>query len=746
MPSANSSVAQAQGLPYDTEDLDFSSDSLEEAVAGDDSDNSKCGHVPLPQVPVMITLQPSADPTVDDRARIQNAIDHVGRQPLRPLLLRDGTTQIQVRGAVLLQAGFYRVSGSLILKNSGVVLRGEGNQANGTILLATGDFQHDFIYLHGLLDPSFQGTPDYLAQHETDKAMRPINKFVVQDETQVADEYIPSGTRRVPVKNIANFHVGEEVVIERRAKDTWIKRLGTDHIPPREDNPSRTKNWYPNEFNLRYVRKIESIEQRSRDEAKSAAQFAFTQGAHVFMAKKKNKNKQGKSWKERVRGHSKLETAKEDAERAQQEAQLQQYAMSPVRMERIDREMEAYLGWHPDTLVVPGQQRVELDNNTTTTTTSDHWWTKPVKEDVNDGEQGEDEEEEEEDVGAEDDPNWMPGYLNIDIPLTMNMDPIYGSGVVYHLERETEIPTDVGIENMALWSEHSPTNREDERHAWFAVTIDHCEHCWAADIRTRYFASGINVAQNSRHVTVQDCAIMNPVSLRSEGGRRYMYMLHGQQGLVKRCFAADARHDFITGSKTLGPNVFVDSEGIRANNEAGPHDRWTTGSLYDNVRSAIINVRNRKWMGAGQGWPGVFHVIYRCAAQHIGTFQSPPGGTNWVIGFRSPAVARAGLKFEGDEATVLTPDPSDYGKIPRSLYWSQLVARLGGNEDVARMVESYVGVQGKNKYPAPLTPRMATAEEIQANEASAWPDWAEPETQEDDGIAVEDGSKVDDAM
>ncbi|KAF9351942.1 hypothetical protein BGX34_000261 [Mortierella sp. NVP85] len=44
------------------------------------------GHVPLPQVPVRIILQPSADPRINDRARIQKTIDWVG-QPLQEFKL-----------------------------------------------------------------------------------------------------------------------------------------------------------------------------------------------------------------------------------------------------------------------------------------------------------------------------------------------------------------------------------------------------------------------------------------------------------------------------------------------------------------------------------------------------------------------------------------------------------------------------------------------------------------------------------
>jgi len=54
----------------------------------------------------------------------------------------------------------------------------------------------------------------------------------------------------------------------------------------------------------------------------------------------------------------------------------------------------------------------------------------------------------------------------------------------------------------------------------------------------------------------------------------------------------------------LGPNVFVDSIGVDGNNDTGPHERWAMGVLYDNITCNTINVRQRSWMGSGQGWAG----------------------------------------------------------------------------------------------------------------------------------------------
>ncbi|KAF9110752.1 hypothetical protein BGX27_005927 [Mortierella sp. AM989] len=641
------------------------------------------GNIPLPQIPVRITLQPSADPRINDRTRIQNAIDWVGRQPPQKFTLRDGKTVIQTRGAVLLQAGIYRIQGALILNKSGVVLRGEGNGPSGTVLMAMGQFKHDFIHLNGLLDTSFQGTPEYLARYGGSKLMNPKDPYVIQDEhvTYLADENVPVGTKRVPVKDISNFKVGAEVVVEYRPKSSWIHLLGMDRIPPRPDSPGRTLNWRPHQYTLRYVRKVMAVEKsvprprNKRNKVKTRGQATSQKSRRYILDA--NANQIDRVDPIGIQGLGFIEDTESE------------YPLVSDRM--------------PINVAAKDEEDMEDDD-----------YDDDDEDDDDDVDDDDDEDEDGEDTSS-DNPLWVPGYVTLDIPMVMNMDPKYGHGVVYNFARETPIPSDVGVENLALWSEYDPSNLEDEQHGWFAVMIDNCENCWATDIKATNFVSGIKAASGSKHVTIQDCEILEPISLRREGGRRYMYMVQGQMVLVKRCFATDARHDFMTGAKTPGPNVFVDSEGIRANNDAGPHDRWTTGSLYDNIHSYDFNVRNRGWMGSGQGWAGAFHVVYRCSADIDSKFQSPPRATNWVIDYRG-TLGEKSVEFRGDEATFLEPEPKDYGSIPRSLYWSQLVARMGGGNDIAKVVEDYVGVAGKNSYQAPQPRRFMTADEIMASQ------------------------------
>ena len=85
------------------------------------------GGVEIPTVPTKVTLQPKA--TGDDTPRTQSALDALAHEPIQP----DG-----FRGALALEPGVYRISGTVMINASGVVLRGSGIDEHGTILVAQG--------------------------------------------------------------------------------------------------------------------------------------------------------------------------------------------------------------------------------------------------------------------------------------------------------------------------------------------------------------------------------------------------------------------------------------------------------------------------------------------------------------------------------------------------------------------------------------------------------------------------------
>jgi len=64
--------------------------------------------------------------------------------------------------------------------------------------------------------------------------------------------------------------------------------------------------------------------------------------------------------------------------------------------------------------------------------------------------------------------------------------------------------------------------------------------------------------------------------------------------LIQRCVAWGGRHDFVTRSRVPGPNVFLDSVAENSFADIGPHHRWSTGVLFDNIYGGQIRAQNRK--------------------------------------------------------------------------------------------------------------------------------------------------------
>lgn len=83
-------------------------------------------------------------------------------------------------------------------------------------------------------------------------------------------------------------------------------------------------------------------------------------------------------------------------------------------------------------------------------------------------------------------------------------------------------------------------------------------------------------------------------------------------------------------------------------------------------------------------------MVYNCTAKRNNScFQNAPGATNWIIGFKG---GRTEPEFEGQMTKIMAVDST---VEPRSLYWTQLVNRVGDEQ----YVEENVGASSKMQYP-----------------------------------------------
>lgn len=152
------------------------------------------GNRPLPEVPVRLTLEPAGG---DQTKRIQGALDALAKMPPAP----GG-----FRGALLLRRGEYPVSGTIFIRASGIVLRGEGQDLkSGTVIRDTGKDRDPLIFIRGEGKPALEKTP-----------------------RNVLDAYVPVGARTLRLDNVRGLAVGDTVMLTRGSNEAWIKFIGAD--------------------------------------------------------------------------------------------------------------------------------------------------------------------------------------------------------------------------------------------------------------------------------------------------------------------------------------------------------------------------------------------------------------------------------------------------------------------------------------------------------------------------------------
>ncbi len=190
------------------------------------------GGVRLPEVPTVERIAPR--PEGDDGARIQAALDAVARRP---------ADAKGYRGAVLLEAGTYRVAGTLAIRTGGVVLRGMGAEAGGTVVVATGRAKRT------LLEVGLEGAG---GRREIEGTRR-----------RITDAYVPWSARGFAVESAEGFRVGERIVVHRPSTAEWIRALGMDRIRVRPGaDPAETKQWRAGDYDLHFERTITAIDGR----------------------------------------------------------------------------------------------------------------------------------------------------------------------------------------------------------------------------------------------------------------------------------------------------------------------------------------------------------------------------------------------------------------------------------------------------------------------------------------------------
>ncbi|VGO18816.1 LamG domain-containing protein [Pontiella sulfatireligans] len=261
--------------------------------------------------------------------------------------------------------------------------------------------------------------------------------------------------------------------------------------------------------------------------------------------------------------------------------------------------------------------------------------------------------------------------VTIDAPVMQAIETRYGGGDIYKFKFIGQLEN-IGIESLRLESTY--TSSTDENHGWSAIYARRLKNGWVRQVTGRYFGLGlINLQTYCRYITVEDCAMLDPMSITT-GGRKYPFVLDDSDYVfMQRCYSRGARHAFASGSAAPGPNVFVDCRSSEDTSDSGPHHRYSTGQLYDNIMAGYLFVQNREDSGSGHGWAGAQVMFWNCLASASLICDAPTGGMNWCVGSIGPQ----------DQGVWAPEEPFGIWQShntpvqPRSLYYTQLAERLG---------------------------------------------------------------------
>ncbi|WP_207955416.1 DUF6298 domain-containing protein [Segetibacter sp. 3557_3] len=198
--------------------LIYTPDSLGNRIPDFSYAGYKASNQAIPTVPVKVFVPLKAG---DATVRIQAAIDYVASLP---------ADQSGFKGAVLLDKGTYQVNGGLQIRSSGVVLRGSGMGANGTILFGAGDDRETLITISGIDD---------------------MRKAA---EVRIRDPYVPVNANKFRVEGSA-IKTGDRVLVHRPSTQKWIDVLGTRHFGGGID----ASGWKPGQRDIFWDREVTAV-------------------------------------------------------------------------------------------------------------------------------------------------------------------------------------------------------------------------------------------------------------------------------------------------------------------------------------------------------------------------------------------------------------------------------------------------------------------------------------------------------
>lgn len=217
--------------------------------------------------------------------------------------------------------------------------------------------------------------------------------------------------------------------------------------------------------------------------------------------------------------------------------------------------------------------------------------------------------------------------------------------------------------------------------------FDSVENAWMRDVVVSHYTRIVSIDQFARAITVERIRGID-ITIPETSASPHAFGIDGQESLIQDCSLTGAyNHVWMTQSRVAGPNVFRNCQATGPRLDAGSHERWATGTLYENLKiQGEINILNRSNMGSGHGWSGVNNVLWNCETDGY-VLERPAIAFDWAFGVIGPFQSEEQERRERRRGTHVAG--TEYGFIispgkhvqPESLYTEQLKERLSRSSD-----------------------------------------------------------------
>jgi hypothetical protein len=205
------------------------------------------------------------------------------------------------------------------------------------------------------------------------------------------------------------------------------------------------------------------------------------------------------------------------------------------------------------------------------------------------------------------------------------------------------------------------------------VGVGAVEDGWVRDVVGQHYGSTFDVGGASTWITVVDTASIDMIIPQDVHAQPVACTVSGQRVLVRNCEITGSNlHAWATQSRVAGPNVFSSCTATNTGSrllDAGRHERWASGTLYENVTmrgNGHVKLVDRGNLGSGQGWTGANSVLWNCVVDGY-VVENPPTAHNWAIGC-------TGKRLDSPQPPGEYESP-DKGVEPHSLCAQQLADR-----------------------------------------------------------------------